>query len=329
MRKVSAFFLVFAILAWPRGAMAWGFTGHRTINLVAMQELPDDVPPFLQTPQAAATIEALGPEMDWLKGSGYSWDHDDDPAHYCDVGDDHKIAGLIALTALPADMEAYAAALAPAQTNPYKEGYLPYSIADGWEALRKDFAYWRAFDYLSLHAAANERSEFAKAKALRESLVIHDIGVWGHFVGDGSQPLHATVHYNDHKIHALFEGAFVRDNVTAAAVAKLVPSGGPRSGVELISQRELLRQIGVYLLASNAEVPTLYQIARRDGFRKNTPEAVAFATARVADGARELRDLIVEAYDNSAYESVGYPVMPVQSILDGKIVPAFKSFGGD
>jgi hypothetical protein len=26
----------------------------------------------------------------------------------------------------------------------YKVGYLPYSIVDGWQQLRKDFAYWRA-----------------------------------------------------------------------------------------------------------------------------------------------------------------------------------------
>ncbi len=26
----------------------------------------------------------------------------------------------------------------------YKAGYLPYSIVDGFQQLRKDFAYWRA-----------------------------------------------------------------------------------------------------------------------------------------------------------------------------------------
>jgi hypothetical protein len=26
----------------------------------------------------------------------------------------------------------------------YKAGYLPYSIVDGWQQIRKDFAYWRA-----------------------------------------------------------------------------------------------------------------------------------------------------------------------------------------
>jgi hypothetical protein len=26
----------------------------------------------------------------------------------------------------------------------YKAGYIPYSIVDGWQKIRKDFAYWRA-----------------------------------------------------------------------------------------------------------------------------------------------------------------------------------------
>jgi hypothetical protein len=83
------------------------------------------------------------------------------------------------------------------------------------------------------------------------------------------------------------------------------------------------------LLATNAHVPQLYAIEKHGGFRGATPEAVAFTTARVADGARELRDLIVEAWDNSVYDSVGYPEIPVQQILSGKVVPEPASFGGD
>ncbi len=327
--RMLAVLLVLAGLALPARALAWGTTGHREINLVAIEELPDDFPEFVRTPQAQAEIEALGPELDRLKGAGYSWDHDLDPAHYVDIGDDHKIAGKISLANLPLDMEAYDAALQLAHTDPYRVGYLPYSIADGWEQLRKDFAYWRAFDYLAMHAAPASRAPWIAERTERQSLIVHDIGIWAHFVGDGSQPLHTTIHFNDHGIHARFEGAFVRDNVTAAGVAKEVPPGGPRSADHLTTQRELMAEIGTYLLATNTEVGPLYAIERHNGFRKQTPDAIAFATARVADGARELRDLIVEAYDNSLFESVGYPEIPVQQILDGKVTPQPSAFGGD
>lgn len=323
-------------------ALAWGTTGHRVINLVAMRALPSDLPAFLETDQAVATVEALGPEEDVLKGAGLSWDRDDDPAHYVDVADDGTIAGKVALRRLPEDMEAYDAALAPAGSDPYRVGYLPYAIADGWEQLRKDFAYWRAFDYLSRHTEENDaRATFAAALKLREQLIIHDIGVWAHFVGDGSQPLHVSVHYNgwgnypnpNHytqaHIHAAFEGEFVRDHVGAAAVARLVPAGGPRSPDHLLTQSEILTAVSEYLGLTASQVPRLYAIEKRGGFGDGSPEAVEFVTARLADGARQLRDLVVLAWDDSLYESVGYPEISVQDILSGKVTPPPGVFGGD
>jgi hypothetical protein len=314
----------------PVASAAWGTSGHHIINLVAMQRLPSDLPGFLLTPDADADVEALGPEMDVLKGAGHSFDRDQDPGHYLDVGDDHRVAGVITLDALPGDMEAYEKALESAGTDPYRVGYLPYTIADGWEQLRKDFAYWRAFSYLATHAAGNRaRADFTASQRLRQMLIVRDIGVWGHFVGDGSQPLHVTIHFNDGGIHAPFEGAFVRDYVTAAAVARLVPPGNPRAPDALISQEELMREIGTYLAATNAQEPQLYAIAHRKGFEQATPEAIGFATARVADGARELRDLVVLAWDNSLYDSVGYPEIRVTDILDGRIHPDPSAFGND
>ncbi len=147
--------LALALTAAPAAVRAWGTTGHRIIGEVAMQSLPDDVPPFLTTSGAIATIAQLGTEPDRVKGAGYSFDHDEDPAHYLDVGDDRRIAGTVALSALPNDMEAYAAALRRNGSDPYKAGYLPYAVADGWQVLRKDFAYWRVFDYLARSARSS------------------------------------------------------------------------------------------------------------------------------------------------------------------------------
>lgn len=330
MKRVTGAALAVALTLAPAAARAWGTTGHRIIGQVAIESLPDDVPTFLTSPGAVETISQLGTEMDRVKGGGYSFDHDVDPAHYVDVGDDRKIAGIVSLSALPNDMEAYANALREGNSNPYKAGYLPYAIADGWQVLRKDFAYWRAFDYLARSAAsARDRDAFAGERLLREQIVIYQLGIWSHFVGDGSQPLHVTVHYNDRGIHAPFEGAFVRAHVTAAAVTKLVPAGGPRPPEKEIDQRELLQEIGLYLRASNDEEPQLYAIARRGGFTHATPEATAFAVARVADGARELRDLVVLAWDDSIHESVGYPQIRVTDILSGAVHPTPADFGRD
>jgi hypothetical protein len=332
----------FALVATaiPCGALAWGTTGHREINLDAARSLPASLPAFLRTPEAIAEIEALGPEEDVLKGSGESWDRDYDPAHFVDVGDDGTIFGT-RLDALPLDMSAYAKALAGSGSDPYRAGYLPYAIADGWEQVREDFANWRAFDYLATHAAAGDRAAYAAARDLRQDLVLRDIGVWGHFVGDGSQPLHVTVHYNGwgnypnpngytaEKIHSAFEGAFVRDHVTAQAVAQQIGTALPESSSGLLSQDRILALIGVYLKATAANVPTLYQIEKAGGFQHASPQAIAFTTGRVADGARELRDLIALAWDNSTYASIGFPPIAVTDILSGTVSPSPSAFGGD
>src|SRR5580692_11541138 len=165
------------VAAAPSVALAWGFTGHREVNLDAARTLPAAVPAFLKTPAAIAEIEDLGPEEDRLKGAGLSWDRDYDPGHFVDIGDDATIEG-VALDALPQTMGAYAKALAAAGSDPYRAGYLPYSIADGWEQVREDFAYWRAFDYLAAHAAPQARATFTAARDLRETLTLRDIGVW-------------------------------------------------------------------------------------------------------------------------------------------------------
>jgi hypothetical protein len=333
---------VAALVNAPVTALAWGTTGHHEINLVAMRALPSGLPAFLRANDAVTTIAALGPEEDRLKGAGLSWDHDDDPGHYVDIGDDGTIGGKVSVRQLPDDMEAYAGALAASSSDPYRVGYLPYSIADGWEQLRKDFAYWRVFDYLARHVAQSEmHASFQAELKLREALVIHDIGVWGHFVGDGSQPLHVTIHYNGWgnypnpnnytkaHIHAAFEGAFVRDHVHVDAVSRLVAPGGPRAPDHLLSQTEILSATGAYLARTASQVPQLYEIEKRGGFQNGTSEATAFATARVADGARELRDLVVLAWDDSLHDAVGYPEIAVGDILSGKVVPAPSAFGGD
>jgi hypothetical protein len=336
----AACFFVFAT-AMPIATLAWGATGHREINLVAVRALPSPFPAFVRTPQAEAVIEALGTEEDRLKGAGASWDRDFDPGHYVDIGDDGTIAGTVRLDALPGDMAAYAKALGGGG-DVYRYGYLPYTIVDGWEQLRKDFAYWRAFDFLATHAAdPDAKARFAAERDLREALVIHDVGVWGHFVGDGSQPLHTTIHYdgwgdypnpsgytNEH-IHSLFEGKFVREHVGVDAVTRLVPADLAPPATHLLAQPEINAMAGSYLAATAAKVPHLYDIAKSNGFRDASPAAVSFATACVADGARELRDLVESAWDNSAYASIGYPEITVRAILDGTVQPGPSAFGGD
>ncbi|MBV8490779.1 MAG: hypothetical protein JO199_09655 [Candidatus Eremiobacteraeota bacterium] len=318
---VAAAVVVTSAAFVPIQACAWGSTGHRIITRVALRALPSRMPAFLTLPETQTIAIDLAPELDRLKGAGESFDADSNPGHYLRLGDDGRIAGILLLASMPATMEAFADKLQTVSTNPWKTGYLPYAIADGWQRLRQDFAYMRVYEYLVARAKGPTRATFALERSLIEKIIIADIGLWGHYVGDASQPLHTSVHYNDDDMNIPFETDFVRAHVSPDAVQKLVPTGAPAQATALISQRDLLAQIGAYITATNRHTAMVYEIGKRGGFSQVTPEALDFTNARLADGARELRDLVVQAYDNSLYAKIGTPAVSVQDVLNGRVVP--------
>lgn len=333
MKRFLAALCIFALA--PLGAFAWGSVGHTMINRVAAESLPASLPAFVRTPAAIAEIAYLGPEEDRLKDAGTSWDDDNDPGHFLDLGDDGTIFGVVNLNALPTSMKAYATALAAAHTDPYRAGFVPYTIMDGWEQLRKEFALWRVDAYLAQHATTpTARARFARERTLRESLVLMELGTWGHFVGDGSQPLHVTVHFDgwghypnpngyseSRHVHSMFETAFVTRHVTIGEVRARVPSFTEHAPPALLSQRAIAARIGAYLSASGHAVPELYTIDRSGGFERATPQAIDFTATQLARGAAELRDLVALAWEDSLNEGVGYPEVPVRDILNGTVAP--------
>lgn len=306
-------------LAAASPAFAWGDKGHTIISTLGAKAIAaQNVPAFLRTPQAAFEIGYLGPEEDRLKGSGRSWDADNDPGHYIDVEDNDTVAGAVPFNALPVSQEAYDEALHAAGTDPYRQGYLPYAILDGWEQLRSDFAYWRV--------------DKGSVKTLDEQLILRDVGVWSHFIGDGSQPLHVTVHFNgwgaypnpngftqSRRTHAFFESDFVDKYANESGVAKLIaPHSALSNPATLLSQETVMHEIERYLLQTAHTVPQLYTIEKNGGFETGSPQAVQFVNSRLAAGATELRNLTLWAWEDSLNASVGYPAVPVRDIISGK-----------
>src|SRR5215472_11292791 len=187
MRSLKRQFLIGAafVLLVPTHALGWGSTGHRFIGEIAIQTLPEEVPSFLRTDDVARQVGELAREPDRWRGSGDVHDKERDPGHFVNIGDDLSIFGGPKLSALPPTRLDYDTALRAAGTTQYKAGYLPYSIVDGFQQLKTDFAYWRADsagERLATTTAAREW--FARDRVERESLTIRDLGVWSHFVED-------------------------------------------------------------------------------------------------------------------------------------------------
>ncbi|WP_420240969.1 hypothetical protein [Roseiterribacter gracilis] len=319
-------------------AYAWGSKGHEIVGMLGAEAFPREVPAFLRTSSAIATIASFATELDRSKGAGTTHDRERDPGHYVDFDDAGKAEGAVPLTALPDTREAYDTALRAEKKTQYRAGYLPYSLVDGFQQLVKDFGYYRAALVGERTAKTKEdRAFFAKDRARRELLTLRDLGVWSHYVGDASQPLHVTSHYNgwgdfpnpnkystDKTLHSRFESAFVRDNIKVADVrAAMHPYDPCGCGVADRTVRYLGRTL--------AHVETVYQMEARAPFAKGpaADDEVQFVTQRLADGASELRDYVVEAWRLSALSTVGYPTISVAAIERGEVQLTRQSFGAE
>ena len=179
--------------------------------------------------------------------------------------------------------------------SPEKVGLQPYVTLEVWERLKAGLRAYRDL------VAAKQDTKPA------ELAVLFYAGWLGHYVADGSMPLHTTVEYNgwtgpnphgyttEHTIHAQFESTFVAAEVKPADVAPLVSA----SKVTVVG--DVWPQYLAYLRQSHALVERTYAIEKAGGFAgAGTPEGKQFAEERLAAGAVELRDLIETAWVRSA-----------------------------
>jgi hypothetical protein len=295
-RAIVATSLISVLASQP--AWAWGSDGHRMINRLAAQYLPVDVPAFLRNGNALDTMDYLGPEPDrWRQ-------RDAEPELVATQSPDHFIdmeyADLVGT--FPKARYDFIRALDAAQLKhpdlqltPEKVGMQPWQVEEVWQRLKADLREYRKL------VAAN------KDTAPVQTAILFDAGWLGHYVGDGSQPLHTTIQYNgwtgpnpngyttDHKIHALFETIYVSANIRPAEVAPLVAATQPKT-----IDDEWTNYLD-YLHHTNSLVEKTYQLEKAGGFTDTgTPEAKAFTEERLAAGAIELRDLIYSAWVHSA-----------------------------
>lgn len=325
--RFAAAALVFGLsLVWtPDVALAWGASGYRFVGELASQSLPPDVPEFLRTPEAGRQIAEVARQPDWSKGTGDPHDADSDPANHVLVGDDLKISGGPLLSGLPANREAYDAALSRAGSSQYRAGYLPYAIIDGWQQLAMDLAYWRAdFAGARWAKAPDERSWFLKDQYVREGLTIRDLGYLAHFVANGGQPMNVSVHSNGwgnypnpqkfstaNDLRTRFEATVVRSRITEKEIsAAMAPYRDCRCSIQ--------RRVSDYLVATQKQVTNLYRIEKAGGLAGETSEDRSFVVARLAAATSELRDLILDAWRVSGGFSVGSPAIAIRDIEAGK-----------
>lgn len=290
--------LLFSLLTVPPSpgatpgdaALRWGSEGHRMVGAAAVGALPQEMPEFFRA--ATDQLAYLNPEPDrWKAGEERALDPAMNGAH----SSEHYInfEGVPGAVFGARDRFAYLDSLKAHGFDIPGPGLLPYRILELTQRLRVGFREWRA-------------ATDARERAWIEQRIINDAGILGHFVADGSNPAHTSIHHNgwvgenprgyatDDRFHARFESAFVRTQVRPTDVAAALSA--PARVFP-----ELRPAILDYLRGSNGRVEELYQLDLRSPFSAtNTDEETrAFAAAQLARGAEMLRDLWWTAWSTS------------------------------
>ncbi len=273
--------LLLVLAAQP--VRAWDYEGHRIINELALAGLPADFPAFVRAPDAAERIAFLAGEPDrWRNTHGLPLQHENGPNHYLDL-EQLGWAGLNPATVSPLRYE-FALEFAAGRAahadrfpviDPAKDadrtrewpGFLPWEITEDYYRLQSAFSYLRAFEQ-----GGGTPEEIANA---RED-IIYQMGVMGHYVGDGAQPLHDTVYHHgwfgpnphgyttDSRFHAWIDGGFIAragiryatlaDRARAARLLPTVVKAGERDAI--------FSDVMRYLVAQNARVEPLYELEK-------------------------------------------------------------------
>lgn len=278
-------------------SFGWGADGHMMINRLAAANLPLDVPVFLRNGGALDAMAYLGPEPDrWRNHAESELDAEQAPDHFIDL----ERADLVGT--VPKRRYDFIRELAKVQREhpklpltAEKVGMQPWQVEEVYERLKIGFREYRKL------IAKNEDTKPA------ELAIVYYAAWLGHYVGDGSMPLHTSIQYNgwtgpnpngyttEHHIHSQFESAFVAANVKAADVAPLVAAAQPKA------LADEWKEYMAYLRHTNSLVEKTYQIEKVGGFNgAGTAEAKEFTEERLAAGAIELRDMIYTAWLRSA-----------------------------
>ncbi|MFZ9682715.1 MAG: hypothetical protein ACO3DQ_05860, partial [Cephaloticoccus sp.] len=281
MSPIRSLVTVVALGLLVPAARAWDYAGHRLVNELALAALPDDFPAFVRAPAAAERVAFLAGEPDrWRNNPDLPIKQFNSLDHYLDLEqlawaglDGATVSDLryVFATAFAAGRAAHADRFPPIEAGRNLDhtrewpGLLPWAITENYGKLRSGFSYLKTFQ-----TAGGTPEEIANA----EANILYIMGVMGHYVGDGAQPLHTTVHHNGwaganpndythwRGLHSWIDGGFIaaagittdmlRPRVTTAAPIEVTARADGRDPVFVAAMD--------YLRAQNALVEPLYAL---------------------------------------------------------------------
>jgi len=314
--------LAAAIFLCALSARAWDYEAHRAINLTALSAMPPDFPAFLKTAQVTERIGFLSGEPDrWRNNNNPSLRHINQSEHFFDVEEldplGMKFADLSQFRYVFIQQLTRAQAArpeVPPKVPPEKDkdaigpfpGFLPWAIAENYGKLQSGFSALRAFEQ---HGGTPV--EIANA---RENIICI-MGAMGHYVGDATQPLHVTKHFNgwagdnpnnyttSRRFHSWIDGGFFAKTGAfdlAAFEQRIKPAERlPTSIKDPAGRDPIFVQIIAFMTAQNNQVEPLYALEKAgklDAESSGAKEGRAFLENQLDVAAKMLADLWYTAY---------------------------------
>ncbi len=282
-------------------AFAWGAAGHRVISRAAILALPADVPPFLAR------------QIDWIGSRSVladSWRGPHEPFSKAAEDPNHVwyTEQFAFVKQVPRSRDEFLLAVydehrrlresEPAKaalTNIHYTGTLPYAVIEGYERLKVAFRTWR-----TIHAQGQDTTFIEQDAAFY-------LGWMSHYVADGAQPLHSTIHHDgwvgnnpngytrDGAIHWLFENTFV--DLIALQERDIEPRIPAAPTVLMDPFAAVLTHVD----HAHARIEQVYQLEQRKSFEtKDSRDGRELVYVTTGEAATLLRDLIYTAWVASA-----------------------------
>lgn len=290
-----------AAMMLPQSASAWGGTAHAVIDRAAIEAIPDDGPVFLR--RHAAYIAASASLPDSWRGASENFSKiEEDPNHgwfreqfaFVRPIPRSRYEFILALYRHHERIKDSDPATA-ARTNVRWTGTLPYAAIEAYDRM-----------VVCMRQIRKAQAEGASTAFPEQHCAFQAIRL-GHYIGDGGQPLHDSIHSDgwigdnpqgytrDRSIHGRFESQFVDGmGLSVADIAPRIGAPGHRSG-------DMFDAVLAYLNEAGDQVETVYQLEKRDGFADFAdPDVRALIYERTAAAAAMLRDMVCRAWTESA-----------------------------
>jgi hypothetical protein len=311
-RQSSLAILLAGWLCLPQQAFPWGTRAHAVIDHTAVDTLPDDGPVFLKKYVDYIAGSASIPDT-WRQASEPFSKIEEDPNHGW-FREQFAFMKEIPRSRYEFVLELYREYLRIEKSDPENArrtnvrwtGTLPYAAAEVYGHLVADMRYLRKL-----------RAD-GKDTAFLEQTCAFYVAWMGHYIGDGAQPLHDTIHHDgwqgpdpngytrDPKIHGRFESQFV-DAISLTEEDIL-----PRIGKPGHLQGDVFDLILAHLDEAGGSVETIYKLDKRSAFADvHDQEAREMVYSRTASGARMLRDLVYRAWLESALPAASGRPSPI------------------